>query len=82
APPLRIDAEGAIATAFKPSDDGRAWILRLFGASGRNERVSLVWAGPKPARVYWSDTSERPLRPVEGEIVVPAWGLVTLRSEK
>lgn len=82
APPLRIEAEGAIATAFKPSDDGRAWILRLFGASGRNERVSLVWAGPKPARLYGSDTSERPLRPVQGEIVVPAWGLVTLRAEK
>ena len=28
-------------TAFKPSEDGKAWIVRLFGVSGKNEKVTL-----------------------------------------
>jgi alpha-mannosidase len=80
APPLRIEAEGVIATALKSSDDGKALILRLFGASGKDERARIAWHD-WPSRIYLSDTSERPLRPLVGDPEVPGWGLVTLRVE-
>ena len=49
-----------VVTAFKPSDDGKAWIVRLFGASGKTEKVKLSWASPAPQQVWLSDTSEQP----------------------
>jgi hypothetical protein len=53
--------------------------VRLFGAAGQPERVSLHWADPAPKAVYESDLTEQPGRRIEGAVHVPAWGLVTLR---
>ncbi len=69
-----------IATAFKPSDDGKGLIVRLFGASGKAEQANLVWS-TTPKRVTFSDGSEMPLGKVSDTIPVPAWGVVTLRAE-
>jgi len=70
-----------LVTGFKPSDDGRAWIVRLFGASGKDCKATLTWAPPKPGKTHLSDTSEKPLEKIRGAIKVPAWGVVTLRVE-
>lgn len=78
---LRLSSDRVVVSAFKPSDDGRAWIVRLFGAGGQPEPVRLIWSGPKPRRVWLSDTSEAPLAPAGATVQVPAWGLVTLRAE-
>lgn len=81
APPrLRVEPAGVMVTAFKPSDDGKAIIVRLFGASGRAEKAQLNWAAP-PQKVWLSDASEGALKPVAGSIEVPAWGLVSIRAE-
>ena len=70
-----------IATAFKPSDEGRALILRLYAASGRDEVARITWADPQPRSLWLSDASERPGTRVTGPVDIPAWGLVTLRAE-
>lgn len=80
-PRLRVEPAGVLVTALKPSDDGRAWIVRLFGASGKPERATLTWADPQPAALWTSDTSERPRDRINTPIDVPAWGIVTLRAE-
>ena len=59
-PRLELSSDKVVVTAFKPSDDGKAWIVRLFGASGKTEKVKLAWASPAPQRVWLSDTSEKP----------------------
>ncbi len=74
-----MEPAGVLLTGLKPADDGKGLILRLFGASGRTEKASLHWAEPGNRQVWFSDTSERPLRPAEGPIEVPGWGVVTLR---
>jgi alpha-mannosidase len=81
APPFRLSSDRVLVTAFKPSDDGRAWIVRLFGASGQTETVKLAWAKPAPRRLWLSDTSERPLQATDDSITVPGWGIVTVRAE-
>jgi len=68
-------------TAYKPSDDGKALIVRLFGASGKDEKVKLDWTAPKPATVWLSDNSEQPRTQAGETIEVPAWSIVTLRAE-
>jgi alpha-mannosidase len=76
-----LSSPNILVTALKPSDDGKAMILRLWGASGRDESTAIQWSAPAPKRVWLSDTSEKALKPAGNTITVPAWGLVTLRAE-
>jgi len=69
-------------TAFKPSEDGRAWIVRLFGSSGKPEQVELGWNGVKPRSLWLSDNSEQRRERLDGPVEVPAWAIVTVRAER
>jgi alpha-mannosidase len=80
-PLLTVEPEDVLVTALKPSDDGKALIVRLFGASAEAKSVRLNWGAVHPRAVFLSDTSERADRRVDGPIEVPAWGLVTVRAE-
>ena len=80
-PRFELSSDKVAVTAFKPSDDGKAWIVRLFGASGKAEKVKLAWASPAPQQVWLSDTSEKPRGKAASSIEVPGWGIVTLRAE-
>jgi hypothetical protein len=80
-PRLALSSDKVLVTAFKPSDDGKAWIVRLFGASGQPQHVKLAWANPAPQQLWLSNTSEKPLEKAGPTIEVPAWGIVTLRAE-
>jgi alpha-mannosidase len=77
----RLDSEDVVVSAAKPSDDGRALIFRLFGASGKERKISLHWPGRHPAHLFLSGTSEAPVSKTSDEITVPGYGLVTLRAE-
>ncbi|RPJ77721.1 MAG: hypothetical protein EHM13_15610 [Acidobacteria bacterium] len=80
-PRLTVQPSDVLVTALKPSDDGKALIVRLFGASAQARSADLKWGGAKPKAVFLSDTSERPGKRVGTRIKVPASGLVTLRAE-
>lgn len=80
-PRLTVSNPDLLVSAFKPSDDRRAFIVRLFGTSDQPVRTHLNWADPAPASVWLSDNSEQPLAPVTGEIEVPPLSVVTLRAE-
>lgn len=82
APLLRVSSDRILVTALKPSDDGRAWIARLFGAAGKDETVRLEWDKDRAGRVSLTDLNERPGTPVNGPVCVPAWGIVTVRAER
>jgi alpha-mannosidase len=71
----------AQVTALKPSEDGRALIIRLFGTSAKTAKVSLKWDKLVPKSLWLSDNSERPLQPAGVQIEVPFASLVTLRAE-
>jgi alpha-mannosidase len=81
-PLLDLGSDDVTVTALKPSDDGKAWIVRLFGASGKHSHVNIAWAAPAPNQIFLSDTSEKPRQKIEGPIDVPGWGIVTLRAER
>jgi alpha-mannosidase len=80
-PLLQIEPPDVLALALKPSDDGHAWILRLFGASGEQRKAKLRWSAPKAPQVWLSDLSEKPLKALDGEITVAGWDLVTVRAD-
>jgi alpha-mannosidase len=78
---LKIEPAEVFAGALKPSDDGKALIVRLYGASGKDAVARLTWSQPAPKVVWLSDASELPVKPAAESIEVPAWGIVTLRAE-
>jgi alpha-mannosidase len=81
-PRLRVEPDDVLVTALKPADDGNGFIVRLFGASGHDRKVTLRWSKPGPSEEWLSDLSERPLSLVSGPIDVPGWELVTLRVQE
>jgi len=81
APRLRLSSDKVIVTTLKPADDGRGWIVRLFGASGQTETVKLTWTKPAPTHFWLSDLSEEPRQETGRSVEVPAWGIVTVRAE-
>ncbi|HTI99683.1 MAG TPA: polysaccharide lyase family protein [Dongiaceae bacterium] len=81
-PLLRVSDAGVLVSAFKPSDDGKAWIVRLFGASGKTVTTKLNWGDKTPKAVYVSGTNEKAGASLDGnKVTVPGLGLVTLRAE-
>jgi alpha-mannosidase len=80
-PRLTLSSEDVVVFGFKPSDDGKGWIVRLYGASGKERAVKLHWVGAVPKAVYLSNTSETVGDKIGGEVSVPGYGLVTLRIE-
>lgn len=82
APLLQIEPSDVLALVLKPTDDGDAWIVRLFGASGEERKAKLNWSTPVPPRLWLSDLSEKPIKPVDQEITVAGWDLVTLRADR
>jgi alpha-mannosidase len=78
---LRLSNDKVAVTALKPADDGKGWIVRLFGFSGQPQTVKLLWGKPSPQRMWLSDLSEMPRHEASRSIEVPAWGIVTLRAE-
>jgi alpha-mannosidase len=80
--PRRFYLSGDVqCTAYKPSEDGKAVLIRLYGGSGEDQSVAIQWDPIKPAKLWLSDNSEEPREEVSGAISVPAWSVVTLRAE-
>jgi alpha-mannosidase len=78
---VRVEPAEVIVTAMKPSDDGRAIIMRLLAVSNQQQDVRLIWSSLPPERTWISDTSERPRKEMGEAVRIPGWGLTTLRVE-
>lgn len=79
---LTVDSQEVIVISLKPSDDKKALIVRLFGASGEDRETKLIWRTNEAVHVFLSDTREMPIKAIEGDkITVPAWDIVTIRAE-
>ncbi len=80
---LRVEPVEVLVETLKPSDDGKAWIVRLFGASGEARNAMLTWSASAHAGKTWqSNLAEEQLSSVESTVPVAGWELVTLRVER
>ncbi len=78
---LQLSSPNVLVTGIEPSDDGRALMVRLWGAAGREAQTDLMWSQPKPKQLWLSDTSQQPIRKLNAPVTVPTWGVVTVRAE-
>ncbi len=76
---LSVKPAGVIVTAFKPSEDGTARIVRLFNAGGKSEKARLTWAKPAPETVWLSNLAEENISRISKAINMAAYEIVTLR---
>ncbi len=74
APVLHLEPSGVLATALKPSDNGRGLMLRLFAASGKPESATI-----RGAAVSESSLQEEQGDQIAGPVAIPAFGITTLR---
>ena len=81
APALQVIPEKIIATRFKPTEDGRGFILRLFNPSGQPEKVALTGELLNRKEIYISNLKEEKIRPAKFPLKMLPASIVTLRLE-
>jgi len=79
---LRVQPDDVLALTLKPSDDGKAWIVRLFNASEAPQSATLTWPKLTVGRTWRSNLSEEQLDPAPGATVLDPWELATLRIDR
>ncbi|MBN1419811.1 MAG: hypothetical protein JXP34_13610 [Planctomycetes bacterium] len=79
---LRVIPDEVIVSSIAPSEDGAAWIVRLFNVSDRPARARIEWSAPAPEDVRMSNPFEDEGEPIEGPIEMPGYGIVTLRATR
>jgi hypothetical protein len=77
-----VDPPAVVVSSLKPSDDGKALMVRLYNAGGRPEAVSIGWNAFRPSRVAESSVAEERGITVGTSLSIPAFGIVTLRCER
>jgi len=78
---LTVSSPDVLVETLRLTDDGRAVLVRLYGASGEPRVVRLAWESLRPRQVWLSDPYGVPLRRADAAIEVPGYGMVTLRGE-
>ncbi len=77
---LIVEPADVVVTAFKPSSDGRAWIVRLFNTGQEPQKAFLTWARPEPGAVWLSDLAEKEVSTIAKPIEMAPYEIVTLRA--
>jgi len=78
---LCVEPEAVIVTSLKPSEDGRAWMIRLFNTGESPETVELNWRNQKSNTMYFSSLLEKKGKKANGSFDMEAYGIVTIRAE-
>jgi len=76
-----VDGAGVVVSDLKPSNDGRAWIVRLWCPGDKPATAQLKWRPRLIKRSYWSNAGEEQLRPCPERITLQPQQVITLRCE-
>jgi len=76
---LSVKPAGVIVTALKPSEDGKARVVRLYNASGGPAKAKITWARPEPKAVWLSNLDEEQISRQDGPVEMAPYEFVTLR---
>jgi len=78
---LEVPEDRVIVTSLKPSEDGRALMVRLFNPGTDRAAASIKWRDPLPKRVTHSSPGEEPGAECRAPLELPPLGIMTLRAE-
>jgi alpha-mannosidase len=77
--PLAVEPAAFVVTSLRPAADEKRIIMRVYNPSGRPETLRLGGALAKRRGIYLSDPAESKREKVTGHLLVPAFGVLTLR---
>jgi hypothetical protein len=80
--PFYVYPAAVQVTCYKPSEDGKAEIVRLFNPTEKPLSASLNWTANTNRPLWLSDAGEQPLRRAGTKIEVPAKSIITVRAER
>jgi alpha-mannosidase len=78
---VQLDSPDVLVASLKPSEDGKAWVVRLFNPSGRPATTALRWGAIAPKALWISNLAEDRLAPLPGAVAVTPGGVITLRAD-
>jgi alpha-mannosidase len=74
-------SQEVLISIIKPNIDGKEVQVRIRSVSSKDEKVKLVWLDRKPKSLHFIDSSRSSDKiEVDGEILVPAMGFLTINS--
>lgn len=80
-PLLRVEPADILIQELKPSDDGKAWIVRLFNATEKVTSVRMTWSQrARAGNTVRSNLAEQSLEVLSSEFSMAASELVTVRT--
>ncbi len=81
-PLVAVNGSPAVAVSILKSDGDKAVIIRLRSLSDKDEKVRLSWPAGNPGSLNLRGIEEVPGTKVSDEVVVPAFGLLTLKASR
>ncbi len=78
---VQVAPPEVIISRLKPSEDGRALMVRLFNASDQVQRAVLECPATPGGRIWLTDPRGASRSPVVTPLEIPPWGMVTLCCE-
>ena len=79
-PLLSVQPDSVIVATLKPSEDGKAQIVRLFNTGADPERVHLKWANPTPKEMWLSNLAEEQVKGISEQLLMAPYEMVTVRA--
>ncbi len=76
---LSVQPASVIVTAFKPSEDSKAWVVRLFNTDQRPASAKINWGKAVPKIIWLSNFAEEQVSKVTEPINMAGYEIVTLR---
>ena len=81
-PLIQVDNDKVYVTILKPTADGKAMIVRLRSLSGQTERVILGYPAGVPHCISLCEQEEKASLPAPSVLMLPPYGMLTLKMER
>lgn len=78
----KIISDQVVVTAYKPSDDGKAFIVQLFNTSNQASGVQIRDDSEKAPTIWKSNIAEDSLIQLTDSIILPAYGVLLVRINR
>jgi len=75
----KIVSDNIIVTGYKPSDDGKAFIVQLFNTSDKSDQVVIQDASAETPEVWLSTIGEDSLKLMKDTVTLPGYGVMIVR---
>jgi len=78
---LSVEPASVVVSSLKPSNDRKGFIVRLFNAGDDSTGAVIRWHAGK-VRIYRSDVAEERGNQIHWPLLLPRYGVATLRIER